>query len=150
MHQILLVDDDPLLAEAMVLLLEKRLGCRVRIASDAVEAAIALLDSAPSLVLLDWMIPQGDTRLLQERAAHQPGVASLVSSLQASAAPAAGLDVLRWLKQDRAMAGLQVALFSGQADALQVPEVGDGMVDLIVKGDDPERVVRRIGGLLAG
>lgn len=55
--QVLLVEDEPALAEVLKYNLEKE-GYQVRLATDGEEAMIAAEESTPDLVLLDWMLPK--------------------------------------------------------------------------------------------
>ena len=54
---VLLVEDEAALAELLKYNLEKE-GYRVTLATDGEEALIAAEESAPDLVLLDWMLPK--------------------------------------------------------------------------------------------
>lgn len=54
---VLIVEDEAALAELLKYNLEKE-GYQVRVAMDGEEALVAAAESAPDLVLLDWMLPK--------------------------------------------------------------------------------------------
>jgi phosphoserine phosphatase RsbU/P len=64
--EVLVVDDDDMLAEYIALELEMR-GCRTRCASSG-RAALELLDDTIDLVLTDWQMPEMDGMELARRA----------------------------------------------------------------------------------
>src|SRR6267154_624131 len=55
---VLLVDDDPIVTEAMKGILEVAVGCKVRVASTAWAALMELADSPIDLVVTDFHMPE--------------------------------------------------------------------------------------------
>lgn len=55
-HQILIVEDEPSIAELIAVNLEHH-GYEVRKANQVIEAAHLIKDCVPSLIILDWMLP---------------------------------------------------------------------------------------------
>jgi DNA-binding response OmpR family regulator len=58
-HTVLVVEDDPAMREGLRDNLEAE-GYRVALAGSAAEAQEAVASADPSLILLDWMLPDGD------------------------------------------------------------------------------------------
>ncbi|WP_144157640.1 PleD family two-component system response regulator [Paraburkholderia sp. BCC1885] len=86
MHSILLVDDDPEILDAWqaILLAE---GYLVRCARNGFEALDLLKQSAPDLVITDWMMPlMGGAELCRQLKAH-PDLAHLPIMIHSAAPP---------------------------------------------------------------
>ena len=69
-HQILIVEDEPSIAELIAVNLEHH-GYEVKKANQVIEAAHYIKDSIPSLIILDWMLPgQSGVQYAQELRAN--------------------------------------------------------------------------------
>ena len=102
MHSILLVDDDPeILAAGQTILLDE--GYTVCCARNGFEALECLKESAPDLVVTDWMMPlMGGAELCRQLKAH-PDLAHVPIVIH-SAAPTCTEEVQTWnacLQKDR-------------------------------------------------
>jgi CheY-like chemotaxis protein len=85
---VLVIEDEDDTRELFCEAIQESIGCRAYAARDGREAMETLqsLDKRPCLILLDWAMPR-----------------------------VSGSDVLRWLKQDEALASIPVAVMSGMA-----------------------------------
>ena len=71
MTRVLVVEDEPAIAELISLQLD-RAGFEVTVAADAAAARAAVDDVLPGLVLLDWMLPGEDGQSLARHWRSQP------------------------------------------------------------------------------
>ena len=119
-EQVLIVEDDGSIAELLRIVLERQ-GYVVSIAPTCETATKALEQGAPSLVLLDLMLPDGN-----------------------------GLDLLRWLRDDMGSSLPVVVLtaFRQEEKALRAFELG--AADFVSKPFRPREVVARIQRVLSG
>lgn len=116
---VLLVDDSPLIADALGTLLRET-GHRVRTAGSVAEAVAAAREAAPDVLLLDLTLPDGD-----------------------------GLDVLRALAAEGRAAGAAVALTGHDDDDTVTRCRAAGCVAVLVKpvrAADLLRAIREWGG----
>lgn len=148
-EHILFVEDDGLLGEAIRLLIKRRLGCEVRLAKDVLSAASSLLHHMPALVVLDLMLPQGDAGRLPPAISQQPTIARLLARLAGSASLDAGLELLRWLREDETTARIPVIVFSGHADVGDGYESLDERVVFVPKGSAPGELLRHVRSALS-
>lgn len=118
-EHVLVVEDDDSIAELMRIVLERQ-GFTVSIAPNCQTATKELEDTAPSLVLLDLMLPDGN-----------------------------GLDLLRWLRDDLGSSLPVVVLtaFRQEEKALRAFELG--AVDFVSKPFRPRELVARVQRVLS-
>lgn len=119
--RVLVAEDDDLIAELIGHKLQSR-GAEVGIVADGAEAWERIQAERPNLVILDGMLPSLD-----------------------------GLEVLRRIREDPALAGLPVIMLTARrreqdiVDALQI-----GASDYLVKPFMPEELMARMERLLPG
>lgn len=113
--RILVADDDPDLREIIKLTLQRE-GYDVIEAADGEQAVARAIDSAPSLILLDMMMPGTD-----------------------------GFDACRRIKSDRRTFGVPVIFITGQGDyRARVKSLQLGAEDYLDKPFDPRDLSRRV------
>jgi DNA-binding response OmpR family regulator len=113
--RILVADDDPDLREIIRLTLQRD-GYDVIEAADGEQAVARAIDSAPSLILLDMMMPGTD-----------------------------GFDTCRRLKSDRRTFSVPVIFISGQGDhRTRAQSMQLGAEDYMDKPFDPRDLCRRV------
>ena len=116
---VLIVEDEPPLAEILRYNLE-RAGFRTALAGDSEEAALALADEPPELVILDWMLPGSS-----------------------------GLEFCRRLRERPATRTLPILMLTARADeADRVQGLEAGADDYVVKPFSPRELVARVRALL--
>jgi CheY-like chemotaxis protein len=100
MKSVLIVDDDPDIAETIAFMLEDR-GYRAQTAANGREALQRLHEGPPpSLILLDLTMPVMDGRQFRRAQLAEAQLASIpvvVLTADASAAREAGVDAAGWL-----------------------------------------------------
>jgi len=117
--KILIVDDEPAIREMVVFALE-RVGFDVIEAGDAQEALTRIADQSPSLILLDWMLPD-----------------------------VSGVDLARRLKRDEVAQRIPIIMLTARSeenDKIRGLEVGAD--DYITKPFSPRELVARINAVL--
>ena len=119
---VLLVADDDEDILALVQLRLSRSGFEVIVARDGQEALQLAQDRHPDLAVLDWMMPK-----------------------------ATGLEVLRAIRADSAMADIPVVLLTARASENDIQEGLDaGAVDYIAKPFSPQELAARVHDILGG
>jgi two-component system, OmpR family, phosphate regulon response regulator PhoB len=117
--KILIVDDEPAIREMVVFALE-RVGFDVIEAGDAQEALTRIADQSPSLILLDWMLPD-----------------------------VSGVDLARRIKRDEVAQRIPIIMLTARSeenDKIRGLEVGAD--DYITKPFSPRELVARINAVL--
>ena len=117
--KILIVDDEPHIAEAVRYNLHKE-GFRTLLASDGADALEQARHETPDLILLDWMLPEVD-----------------------------GLEVCRLLKQDEKTKRIPIILLTVKSEeADKVRGLDLGADDYVTKPFSPRELVARVKALL--
>ena len=118
-HTILIVDDEHAIRDMLVMALEIA-GFRCLEADNIFEAHETILDEKPSLLVLDWMLPEGN-----------------------------GVELLRRLRRDSVTEQLPVIMLTAktaEANIIQGLEVGAD--DYVTKPVAPKELIARIKALL--
>ena len=118
-HTILIVDDEDAIRDMLVMALEIA-GFRCLEADNIFEAHKTILDEKPSLLVLDWMLPEGS-----------------------------GVELLRRLRRDSVTEQLPVIMLTAktaEANIIQGLEVGAD--DYVTKPVAPKELIARIKALL--
>jgi len=119
-HELLIVDDDHNIREMLGMVLEDA-GHTVRVASDGLEAVVALEESAPHCMVLDLMMPGLD-----------------------------GHGVLRTMRQRDLATDTRVLVLTCKVHAGEFIEAWQlGADEYVTKPVDPFQLVERLHGLLA-
>ena len=121
MADILLVDDDELVRNAMNTFLDA-LGYTVRLAAGGREALDMIAERPPDLVILDMVMPDMD-----------------------------GLEVCRWIRANQAWAKLPILFITAKAQENDMALGFEaGANDYLAKPFEVEEFEERVGALLAG
>ncbi len=116
---VLIAEDEAPLAEMLRYNLEKE-GFRTRIAPDGREALIALEETPPDLVLLDWMLPE-----------------------------VSGLDVCRTMRRNAEMRATPVILVTAKGEESdRVRGLDSGADDYVTKPFSPRELMARVRAVL--
>ena len=120
MPRILLVEDHPLSAEALRRLLEAKVGCRVTVAFDGMQALSLAQADPPDLVLLDLGLPGMD-----------------------------GLELTRRLREIPATKGLPLVALTASVDGKDHQDArAAGCTDVLTKPPELDILVPRLRALL--
>ncbi|MBK8630557.1 MAG: response regulator transcription factor [Sphingomonadales bacterium] len=120
--RVLIVEDDALVRECLVAMLAGRADFMLHGAVATVAEAMAALQDAPDLILLDLCLPDGD-----------------------------GLDVIRAVRADPALAGTRIlvlSLFSEEDRVLSA--LGEGADGYLLKDCEPDTLLHNMRATLAG
>ncbi len=117
--RILVVEDEPALVELLIYNLEKG-GYAVRVARDGEEAALAIEEEKPDLLVLDWMLPY-----------------------------VSGIEICRRLRRNTATRDLPIIMLTARSEETdRIRGLEAGADDYVVKPFSPAELVARVGALL--
>ena len=147
MTRVLVVEDEPAIAELISLQLD-RAGFEVTVAADAAAARAAVDDVLPGLVLLDWMLPGEDGQSLARHWRSQPRTRGLpIIMLTARAQEADKVSALDAGADDYLTKPFSPRELLARIRAVlrrRAPEAGDAIIQVGALAIDP--AARRVTG----
>lgn len=116
---ILIVDDEPAIRDMIGITLDLA-GFKCMTAETAHQAHVAIVDSRPDLILLDWMLPGGS-----------------------------GIELARRLKRDELTSGLPIIMLTAKtSEDNKVQGLDVGVDDYVTKPFSPRELIARIKAVL--